>query len=351
MGVDLSVEEIGDVDQFVTVFNRLANLTTDEVSDMFGKAMSNENRNNKIKLMQSYLAKIVKYNKEVTDYWQQVLLCQQYPKKTENMEFYTLLYGEEHAKEKLNKKASRVKGENNPGYQHGGKFSPFSKKFVAGDISEETKKKAVASRDANNSVTARLSYWTERYGEEEGQRLYYDRQNTFNREKLIAKYGEEEGIRRWNERQEKWLASLEALPEEKKIEINAKKGFWKHSEPKTQLMDPDDPFNQIDTKLYVIEYQPLGYDKSFIKIGVTSKYLSQRFPSVTIKDVIKVYHADRFTNFNRECEIKKYILGNQLSILIESEDKKFDGWTECVEIEHKDELLEVVNEAVRKYNT
>lgn len=51
-------------------------------------------------------------------------------KKTENPEYFKLRYGEKLAEEKLARKSERVKGTNNPAYDHGGKFSPLSKNFI-----------------------------------------------------------------------------------------------------------------------------------------------------------------------------------------------------------------------------
>lgn len=334
-----------DEEQFVSVWNRIKGLDGDFLEEIGACVKYPQNTKSH---MLTYLSRIVTWNKSVMDYFAHMIECVKFPNKTENLEWFTLLYGEEYAFEKLRKKSERVIGEKNPAYQHGGRYSPFSDKFVGESVKEEVIEKAKRSREESNGYTTRLSYWTERYGEEEGKRLFYERQNTFSKEKLISTYGEEEGLRRWNERQEKWLATLDNLPEEEKIRINAKRGFWRH-ERKHQDMDPNDPFNQMDTKLYVIEYQPRGYEESFIKVGVTSKYLSQRFPPMTIKEEIHIHRADRFTNFKIERDVKKFIFNNNLSILIESEDRKFDGWSECVDVKHKDKLLEVVHESIRNY--
>lgn len=333
-----------DEEQFVSVWNKIRGLDN-EFLDSIGACT--EHPSNSKNHMLTYLCRIVTKNKEVTDYFPHVIECVKFPNKTENLEWFTLLFGREYAEEKLNKKASRVLGDKNPAYQHGGKFSPFSDKFIGDAKKEEVIEKAKKSREDSNGYTTRLSYWTERYGEEEGKRLFYDRQNTFSKEKLIERYGEEEGIRRWKERQDKWMASLDALPENEKILINAKRGFWRYKREDEEL-DPNDPKNQVETKLYVIEYQPRGYDKSFIKVGVTSKYLTDRFPLMTIKEEIFIHHSNRFTNYKIERDVKKFIFEKGLSILIESEEEKFDGWTECVEIKNKDILMEVVNESIRK---
>ena len=338
--------EADDPEQFVSVWNQIKKFDDQFLHDHGLTGVSSQNIKNAILC---YLVRIVTWNKEVTDYYDQVIKCINHPHKTENLEWYSLQYGEEKAREKMNIKSQRVQGENNPGYDHGGKFSPFSDKFVGGDVKQQTIDKAAATREASNGYTVRLSYWTERYGEEEGKRLFYERQNTFSLEKVKEKHGEEEGYRVWKERQDKWQNKIDALPEEEKIRINAKKGFWRYYQPTTDMMDAHSEFNKMDTIFYMIEYQPRDYDEIFIKIGVTSKYLTDRYPSKCIKKVLMKHHSDRFTNLQIERYVKSYIFENDLSILIESEDKKFDGWSECVGADQKDNIIEVANEAFREY--
>lgn len=37
------------------------------------------------------------------------------------------------------------------------------------------------------------------------------------------------------------------------------------------------------------------------------------------------------------------------SVLRKTESAKFDGWTECVDIEHKEHLMGVVKDAISRY--
>ena len=104
----------------------------------------------------------------------------------------------------------RVKGDKNPAYRHGGKFSPFSKKFIKGDISEKTKKKVRLSKIKNKSHPTKLDYWLKKTNgdEKEAKRLLSQRQVTFSLEICIKKHGEIKGREIWKERQEKWLKSF-----------------------------------------------------------------------------------------------------------------------------------------------
>lgn len=120
-----------------------------------------------------------------------------------------------------------MSGPNNPGYQHGGKLSPFSKKFVkfiSGDYIKELQKKAVHSMNTNNTNQMRLSYYTSQgYTEEEAQLSLSKRQRTFSLDICIEKHGVEEGTRVWSARQEKWLKTLDSKTDEEKAAINKKK--------------------------------------------------------------------------------------------------------------------------------
>lgn len=342
---------VGYNDDFVKVYNRVSNLDFSELSVMYGEKTaitSTTTRANRIRQLGGYLARIATY--QGTDgLYERLEVVQRHQDKTENMEYFTLMYGEQRATERMKVKSDLVVGDKNPGYQHGGTLSPFSEKFVGGDIKEKTIQKAHQSRVDNNAYQSKLSYWTERYGEDEGKRLYYDRQNTFSLDKQIDKYGEVEGTTRWKQRQEMWQNTLKSLPEDKRILIHAKKGFWRFYNRFTDDMNPDDPKSSELTSLYVIRYQPRGYEREFIKVGVTNRYLTERFPSKCIKEEILIHKSDRFTNYNIERVAKRYIINNSLNILIESEDKKFDGWTECVSIEHKDKLMDIINETIRQY--
>jgi len=105
-------------------------------------------------------------------------------------------------------------GENNPGYQHGGRLSAYSDKFKKyNNLSEEEiakKKDEVIQKckDAkleNDSDTTKLSYYTSRgLTEEDAKIALKERQTTFSLEICIEKYGEEKGRQKWLDRQEKW---------------------------------------------------------------------------------------------------------------------------------------------------
>lgn len=128
--------------------------------------------------------------------------------------------------------SERMKGDKNPGYNHGGRLSPFSKNFVGYDevedkeeVIEDLKKKAVVTKIENNNNPLTTDYYTSRgYSLEKAKELVYERQSTFSLEKCIEKHGENEGVKVWEARQEKWQNTLSNKSIEEIREINKKKG-------------------------------------------------------------------------------------------------------------------------------
>jgi very-short-patch-repair endonuclease len=104
------------------------------------------------------------------------------------------------SEENYKKSSERVKGSKNPGYQHGGKYSPWSKKCA--NYNPDSLKKA----QQNNTHTTRLDYWATKADGDliKAKELLSERQRTFSLKKCIEKYGNEEGTKIWSERQKKW---------------------------------------------------------------------------------------------------------------------------------------------------
>lgn len=130
-------------------------------------------------------------------------------------------------------KSDRMAGENNPGFNHGGTMSSFSKKNKKyADLTEAEKESAIndqivkanKTKRENNSYTTTIDYYTSKgHTVDEAIEHRSNRQRTFSLEKCINELGEEAGTKRWLERQNKWLASLDALPQEEKDRILAAK--------------------------------------------------------------------------------------------------------------------------------
>lgn len=117
---------------------------------------------------------------------------------------------------------------NNPGYQHDGSLSPFSKDFIGyKGLSSEDKEKSVRKATKHGTpgrTSNQKEYWLKYgYSLEEAEEMVAERQRTFSLEKCVKRYGEEEGRKRFNERQQKWQKTLNSKPLEEIIRINRAK--------------------------------------------------------------------------------------------------------------------------------
>lgn len=104
-----------------------------------------------------------------------------------------------------------------------------------------------------------LSYYLKRgMTEEEAKEALAERQRTFNLEKCIERYGEEEGLRVWQERQDKWQDTLKAKPPEEIQRINKLKatgGTQKSvSGPEKRFLDYIETFYGIQVERQVLMF-------------------------------------------------------------------------------------------------
>lgn len=127
--------------------------------------------------------------------------------------------------------SDRLKGDKNPGYQHGGKFSSLSDKFIYADSTDKKEiiEKITNSMKTSGKCSTTLKYWTDQgFSPEEAEQKLSERQTTFSKQICIKKYGAELGLEKWKDRQEKWQNTLNNKPPEEIEEINRKKlGFIK----------------------------------------------------------------------------------------------------------------------------
>lgn len=117
----------------------------------------------------------------------------------------------------LTQLSEQVQGENNPAYNHGGKLSALSKKFIKyKDLSNdeiETERYSIAkkiadTREENETNTTRIEYYLNKgLNIDEANEALSLRQTTFSLEICIEKHGVEEGTRIWQERQYKWSSN------------------------------------------------------------------------------------------------------------------------------------------------
>lgn len=213
-----------------------------------------------------------------------------------------------------------LKGENNPGYQHGGRLSPFSKKFVNYTTEEdryELSKKAKQSMKENGNDSTTIDYYLKRgLSTEDAKEALRKRQTTFTLEKCIEKYGVEAGHAHWVTRQEKWQSTLSNKTIEELAEINRRKAtrinyrtLWGQ-----ELSD--------DGHIYCIKI-----DDTTVKIGITTKdSISDRYTSTELNGCKLLKFEKSSLNHVFQCEqLLKHKYRNNTS-----KNNIFNqfGWTE-----------------------
>jgi hypothetical protein len=111
-------------------------------------------------------------------------------------------------------------------------------KEVMNEIHEKTFKKFKMNPEKYASkYPTKIEYYLERgYSEEEARIKISERQVTFSLKKCKEKHGEEEGKKIWEDRQRKWLDNLNSKSEEEKIEINRKKVSGAYYSPISQTL-------------------------------------------------------------------------------------------------------------------
>jgi hypothetical protein len=103
--------------------------------------------------------------------------------------------------------------------------SILKSKEVMDEIHQKTFEKFKSNPEKYESkYPTKIEYWLEKgYSDEEAKVKLKERQTTFSKDVCVEKYGEEEGLRVWLERQEKWMNTMDSKTDEEKIEINRKK--------------------------------------------------------------------------------------------------------------------------------
>lgn len=169
-------------------------------------------------------------------------------------------------------------GKDNSAYNHGGKCSPFSKKFVKYEgLTNDQKEKEINKVKQKANETRKKEPWRKGntnidyfihkgYSKEEAEKLLKKRQATFSKEICIEKYGEEKGLQVWKDRQEKWQQTLKSKPHEEIERINrAKTNNRKNtniSKAEKELCDILKCESQINIDGYLFD---LGNNKKLIE--------------------------------------------------------------------------------------
>ena len=113
---------------------------------------------------------------------------------------------------------------NNPFKNHDGSLSPFSKDFIGyknlDDVTKTTKIHEMLKIDKVGRSTAQIEYWINKgFTRDEALEKVHERQQTFSKTKCIEKYGKEEGLKIWKDRQRRWMNTLNSKPYEEQLRI------------------------------------------------------------------------------------------------------------------------------------
>jgi hypothetical protein len=243
-----------------------------------------------------------------------------------------------------NEMSHRVLGDKNPAYQHGGKFSPFSKKFVKYQDKTEVElesivnslcERAISTKEENSSNPVTLDYYIVRgYSEKEAKAMLTERQSTFTLSKCVAKFGEEEGKRIWLERQDRWQNTLKSKPQKEIDDINKRKStkvnyrsLW------TMSLDVDGYFYIIDLK------------NNNFKIGITSKSdIERRYNKKELNDY-NVIMFKKCKDINHAFQVEQLLKNKYLNKIFKNNSiPSYFGWTEVITDIPLQQLLENANE-------
>jgi hypothetical protein len=245
------------------------------------------------------LLRFLQCEDDITDIAEQFIKLDEYYKNnnkySNSEELYCILYGEKVGLAKWAEKIEKVKGENNPWYNHAGKFSPFKKDSV--NYSKDAVENAIRNRQYNTKIDY---YINKGYSETEAKALLKERQTTFSLKKCIKEYGEEEGTKLWKERQEKWQNTLKSKSQDELDDINKRK-----SSGIGRYLD-----RNIPGMLYYIHFYTDQIE--FWKIGITSRTINERF-NISLLENKHNIHCDvlfvnKYKTIQQAYEEEQYIL-------------------------------------------
>lgn len=251
--------------------------------------------------------------------------------KTTSFLFYFISYGPEKAINFIKNNNFVV---NNPGKNHGGKYSAYSKNFFKyknlSEAEKESKIKEILNKKSKtvknnpqNQTTKIEFYLNKGFSLEVAKLKLRERQATFSLEKCILKHGLEDGVKLFNERQKKWLNTLSNKSEEEKITINRKKGTGLLN--KLFLHDPI--VKQTRGILYYIHFY--NSEISFYKIGITTKSIKERFRTECKKSGLKYDVILKYKDYFYNCYKKEQRILRYFNSVRENIDYKEFKSTEC----------------------
>lgn len=238
----------------------------------------------------------------------------------------------------VNKKILFV-GEKNPAYNHGGKYSPFSKKFIhykSDEYIENLIRDSAKTKIKNNSNPLIVGYYTARgMSLEEAEAKLSDRQRTFSLEKCIEKHGVEQGSKFWQDRQDKWQQTLNSKSQLEIDDINKRKTSKINYKTLWGLNLDENGW------VYVIKI-----DDTKLKIGITSKpNINKRYKQSDL-NCVEVLLFEKAEDINHAFMIEQYVKRNNLNKIFKGEYGAF-GWTEVIHEPDVSNIISSVTELLK----
>ena len=258
---------------------------------------------------------------------------------------YKEKYGNFRSPKYLQCQSERIKGNKNPGFNHGGSLSPFSETFYIerrGMTLEEAKAAVKYMYDTKKRIVSTncVEYWTRRgFTEDDAKQKVKERQAVGSLANFQKRHGEEEGLQKWKDRQIKWQNTMKSKPLDERIRINkAKMGNRSYSKVSQVLfVSIYEKVKNIysDCKFAIMKkdgrLEDNGInDEYVVDINGSIKLLDFYIPS--IKKCIEFdgdfYHSEKFRKGNiqrdalREQEIITAITDIQILHINEHEYKK-----------------------------
>lgn len=158
-------------------------------------------------------------------------------------------------------RSKKFSGENNPGWKHGGKLSPWS--YNSNKTKEEVdrcREKTIQSIQTTNKLNTKLDYWLKQTNGDvnEAKKLLSERQTTFTLKKCIDRYGDEEGQLIWKHRQDKWIDTMNSKSDDEKLLINTKKLYKGGSISKAE----EELANALSEHFDIVKQLVIKYDNT-----------------------------------------------------------------------------------------
>lgn len=204
----------------------------------------------------------------------------------------------------------RMKGENNPAFEHGGRLSPFSKNFKnykSEDERKATHKKARATIKENGTNPFDRNY----YATDED----YTKAQTRDLSWFISKYGEEEGKKRHIAKTEKWMKNF--------VRCNYSKISQEVFDGIAEIYEGDFYYATYD-RPEMIKYE----NKEYI-LKLSKSYCRPDFICLNAKKVIEFdgeyWHSESVANPTRESHRDSWIIEQGFDVMhIKEVDYKAD---------------------------